>query len=55
MFCVLGVARFNAGEDAGGDEADGLAMVIYYLTELILTTGILNSIHDIVELELPLD
>jgi hypothetical protein len=30
MFCVLGVARFNAGEDAGGDEADALAMLFYY-------------------------
>jgi hypothetical protein len=35
MFCVFGVARFKAGDDAGGDEAVGLAMIYLLYEQLI--------------------
>ena len=39
MFCVLGVARFNAGDDAGGDEADALAIMLIYGTNSRVYSG----------------
>lgn len=39
MFRVLGVARFNAGDDAGGDEADALAIMLIYGTNSRVYSG----------------
>jgi hypothetical protein len=49
MFCVFGVARFSAGDDAGGDEADALAIIIYNIEQLSILCIYRVVAHELIE------